>query len=273
MRSLGWRGASASSALLASIASLAACAPASPPVWPSPDPVTFARLRDRLTSLRVAAPARARPWSAVVRVSLREPRGGRVVEGRGGLAVAPGRALRMILVGGAGSTMLDVWVSSERYRVAVPALDLVRRGRGGAADLPVAFLRWWFLEPLGGRLFAATESEAGGRPAWLLRDDGGVVELREAPCERGEGLRATRRTPPALHEGAPVAGQAERVLACVAGTPSPSVGDRADYEDLASGLTLHVEVESVSATAPPDDAFVDPDAPPIPPPAGDEHAP
>jgi hypothetical protein len=220
------------------------CAP-EPRHWPSPDAATYTRLTAQLDALRAARPTR--PWSVGVHVLVHEPRTGRTLEGRGAIAVAPGQAVRMILVGGAGSTMLDAWVSPARHRVAVPALDLVRRGsEAEVADLPVAFLRWWFLEPLGGQLFAAADEVD---PVWMLRTQGAVVELRTTTCGPREGLLAIRR-----------AGQhAERVLECRAHQEEASVGDTAEYDDLASGLHVRIDVESVTPTAPDAEAFRDPD--------------
>jgi hypothetical protein len=139
-------------------------------------------------------------------------------------------------------------VSPQRYRVAIPALDRVRRGgEEEVADLPVAFLRWWFLTPLEGQLFAASEPTD---PVWLLRAGPSVVELRTARCARGEGLLGLRR-----------AGlRAERVLECRASPAAASIGDAAEYDDLVSGLHVQIDVESV-AEAPPDErAFRDPDS-------------
>lgn len=177
---------------------------------------------------------------------LREPRSGRTVEGRGAIAVAPGRAVRMILLGGAGSTMLDAWVSTDRYRIAVPALDSVRRGgEAEVADLPVGFLRWWFLAPLTGTLFAATDD------TWLLREGQAVVEVRTVPCDHEQGLMAIRR-----------AGvRAEQVLECRRDRAGASVGDFAEYDDRVSGLHVRIDVESVASVPPDEQAFRDPDAP------------
>jgi hypothetical protein len=234
-------------AFLAAACSAVGCAPA-PVVWRSPEPAQWAALRQRLDGERASRPAR--PWAAGVRVTMREPRSGRVVDGRGAIAVAPGRAVRMILVGGAGSTMLDAWVTRERWRVTVPPIDLSRRGgEGEAPDLPVGFLRWWFLSPLEGTLVAAS----GPPPAeslWLLRAPGAVVELRAGPCAQGERLVATRR----------VGSRAERVEECRApGGPRP--GDTADYRDVSTGLHVQVLVESVSEAGPEAAAFDDPDGP------------
>jgi hypothetical protein len=133
--------------------------------------------------------------------------------------VAPGRALRMILVGVAGATMLDAWVTPQRWRVAVPLLGLVRRGGAEAPeDLPIGFLRWWFFTPMSGRLFAATFEDDG--PVWLIRDGDAVIELRTAKCDRGHGLRAWRRE----------RGRAETVDECRSGL-APSAGDGVHYQD------------------------------------------
>jgi hypothetical protein len=229
---------------IVAIGVMVGCAPAPRP-WPSPDPATFERLAAQLAQRRAARPSR--PWSVGVHVLVREPRSGRTVEGRGAIAVAPGQAVRMILVGGAGSTMLDAWVSRERHRVAIPALDVVRRGReADAADLPVGFLRWWFLAPLSGQLVAAADEV---EPVWLLRTEGAVVELRATTCGSRQGLLAIR------HAGE----HAERVLECRAHDEEASVGDTAEYDDLTSGLHVHVDVESVSASPPDAEAFRDPD--------------
>jgi hypothetical protein len=220
---------------------------AAPRAWPSPDAVTYGKLRARLHALREARPQS--PWAAGIHVVVREPSTGRTIEGRGGLAVAPGRAVRMILVGGAGSTLLDAWVSPDRYRVAIPALDRVRTGRDEAVDLPVGFLRWWFLAPLTGTVFAA--SDPAGDDVWLVRSGASVVELRAVGCARGEGLLAVRRTP----------FRAEQVRECRAPSSGASVGDSAEYDDLMSGLHVEIAVESVASTPPDDAAFQDPDLP------------
>jgi hypothetical protein len=180
---------------------------------------------------------------------MRQPRGGRVLDARGGIAIAPGRALRMILVAGAGATMLDAWVTRDRWRIAVPPAGLVRRGGGGdPGDLPVGFLRWWFFRPLEGTLFAASRSAgtARGEDVFLLRDDdGAAIEVRAGPC-----LRVNRRRN----------ARTERVDECMA-RALPGPGDHVHYEDESSGLSVDLQLESL-ATAPPDDeAFRDPDAP------------
>ena len=78
---------SASPALLAltlQASLVAACAPrlpaSVPGTWASPDPATWGVLRADLASERASRPVR--PWAAGVRVTMREPRTGRVVDAR-----------------------------------------------------------------------------------------------------------------------------------------------------------------------------------------------
>jgi hypothetical protein len=187
-----------------------------------------------------------------VSVTLHEPRSGRVVDGRGGIAVAPGRAVRMILVGGAATTMLDAWVTPDRWRVAIPPVSRVLRGGADEPrDLPIGFLRWWFFRPLQGTLVAASP----GPPAvtWLLHDGPAVVVLREGRCERGEWLAASRR----------VDDRVERLDACP-WRPAPAPGDHVRYDDEASGLAVDLTVEGLASGAPPAEAFDDPDSVPGP---------
>ena len=213
--------------------------------WTAATSQTWPELRGALESRRDARPKE--PWAAGLRVSMREPRSGRVVDGRGAIAVAPGEAVRMILIGGAGATILDAWVTRARWRVAVPPLDLVRRGGlDEPRDMPVGFLRWWFLTPLGGTLFAAAFVEGGF--LWLLRDGAAVVELREGPCARGRSLHAARR----------FAGHPETVDECRE-SAAPRTGDTARYLDESSGLRVDVLFESVAAEPPSVEAFRDPD--------------
>jgi hypothetical protein len=180
---------------------------------------------------------------------LHEPRSGRTFEGRGGLAVAPGRAVRMILLGGAGSTMMDAWVSTSDARIAVPPLGRTWRAfDGGGARLPVDVMRWWLLAPLAGRLFAASDEG----PEWLLRvPDGSVVDLRLGSLERcgGTALVAVRRG----------AGRAARVSECRDRNGTISAGDWAELDDVATGASVRVVVEAASPSPPDEAAFVDPD--------------
>lgn len=227
---------------------VAACATAQPSPWPRPTAEQWGQARAALEKLRAAEPHD--PYTAAVATTLRDGRSGRTVDGRGAIAIAPGEAVRMILVGGAGATLLDAWVTKTRWRIAVPPLDIVKRG--GADDprgLPVGFLRWWFVTPLDGVLFAASLGPSGER--WLLRDQEAIVDLCVTPGQGERQVTATRRSP----------GHAERIEEVGSGPSllAAAAGDRVAYVDETSGLRVTLAVESI-ATAPPDPAaFENPD--------------
>jgi hypothetical protein len=152
----------------------------------------------------------------------------------------------MILVAAAGTTVLDAWVTPDRWRIAVPPLSLIRRGGSDEPrELPVGFLRWWFFRPLQGTLFAAQHTAGAGglESLFLLRERDAVVELRVARC-----LRVRRRS----------GRRSERVDECASPAP-PQPGDRVEYEDELSGLVVQLVLESLAEEAPEEDAFVDPD--------------
>ncbi len=184
-------------------------------------------------------------------MTMREPKSGRAFDGRGALAVIPGRALRMILVGPAGATVLDAWMTPERWRVSVPPTRLL--ARGGAEeppDLPVGFLRWLFFRPLEGTLFGG--SQRTGETVFLLRDGAAVVTDRIGPCDLGHRAIITRRAE----------GRSEVIDACRASAGTPHAGDRVRYENETTGLHVDLLLESVSPSLPSPDAFLDPDGPP-----------
>ena len=188
---------------------------------------------------------------------MRDARTAHSLDGRGAIAVAPGRALRMILVGPAGATILDAWVTPDRWRIAVPPAGLLRRGPARPlelqkpddeepADLPVGFLRWLFFRPLEGTLFGGSlEPE---HLLFLLRDREAVVEVRFGACPRGELTMTTRRA----H------GRAERLSECRA-CDKVTAGDWVRYVDEQNGLTVDLTIESVASVPPEDEAFRDPE--------------
>jgi hypothetical protein len=181
-------------------------------------------------------------------MTMQEPRSGRTFDGRGALAVAPGRALRMILVGPAGATVLDAWVTAARWRIAVPPAGVLRRGGADEpADLPVGFLRWLFFRPFEGALFGG--SRRPDETVLLLRDGEAVVEARLGRCERGELVETTRR----------IDGRAEKLAVCRRAAATPEAGDWARYENEATRLHIDLTLESVGATPPDEEAFADPD--------------
>ena len=176
---------------------------------------------------------------------------GRVVDGRGGIAVDPHRALRMILIGPGGLTAIDAWVTVDAWRFAVPALKLVRRGLSvdakEARRLPIGFLRWWFLAPLDGNLLWASIQPR--RLDYVLRDPQATVEM------------STAHEPPFLHLVAvrTEKGESEEIDS-LARSLTPSPGDRATYVQRASGLRIDVVVDGLGEAPPDARAFEDPDS-------------
>src|SRR4051812_8051893 len=178
-------------ALVALGTSLSACASAEarPPPLRDPTLAEWKAARRRLDTLRAAVV----PRTLRVAVALREPFTGRVLEARGALAIAPPASLRMILLGPGGTTALDLWIQGDRYRFAVPAIDLLKRGdasspREARRGLPVDFLRWWLLHPAEGSLLWA--SRAASIDRLLLRDGEAIVDLHVSDA----GAVSARRT-------------------------------------------------------------------------------
>jgi hypothetical protein len=222
----------------------------------------WTRARADLDAMRKALPSE--PYVEVIRVLLREPTTGKVLEGRGAVAVDPKRAMRLVLVGPGGSTALDVWLTRDAWRFSIPALEMTRRGdtreslRASKDDdsaekgLPIGFFRWWFLEPLDGRLLAAVEDGTVGRRL-VLREDGATVTLWEVP--------PSRPSPSRRHYVA-IRREAEDVdrLEWLARSMQPRPGDRAYYMQRSTGLRVEIVVEALSESPPDPEAFIDPDA-------------
>jgi hypothetical protein len=225
-----------------------ACAPPASPPWIHPTEAEWHVAAERLSVLRCALPRF--PYTAVVTTVLRDPGSGQRMDGRGAIAVAPGEGIRMILVGGAGGTLLDAWVTPSQWRIAVPWLSIVRRGGPEAPrEYPIAFLRWWFFARFEGSLFAS--STAPPDWLWLVRDGDAVVELRLS--ERGPRLwiAATRRD----------RGRTEHVDEWRT-KAAPSPGDSVRYVDESNGLAVDLAVEEINSAPPDPAAFRDPDADP-----------
>ena len=179
----------------------------------------------------------ASSYTMNVALELSQPQLGQRMRARGAIAVAPG-ALRMILLGPGGTTALDLWLCGDRFRFALPALDMVRRGddttpRDALRGLPVDFLRWWFLRPFAGRLLFAEP----GR--WMLRDGLRWVRVRHKKDE----LRVERF---GEHEAEEV-----RVRGDACG--------QVTYHQRSTGIDIAVRCERLQTMAPPAKAFADPD--------------
>lgn len=240
-------------------------APAITPAW--------RQARRRLGELRREAEG-AGPRTLRVRLALREPRTRQMLEARGAIAIAPvpigadpqidrsttaaaGGALRMILLGPGGTTALDLWARGDRFRFAVPALDLLRRGdastpRAALRGMPVDFLRWWLLHPAAGTLL--WYERIGSTDAFVLRDGDAVVDLRVT--ERGS--IGARRVTWAVALGQPPQRVDEEVVI------ADGLGcGRVRYAQASTGLLITVTCEGEERERAPDPrAFLDPDATP-----------
>jgi hypothetical protein len=255
-RGSGARGArrAGAIALLALCAPSTACA-ASPPSPASPPPPSVGEWQLARRRLAVLRGASARPRTERIALRLREPVTGRVLEARGAVAIAPPRALRMILLGPGGSTALDLWIDGDRYRFAVPALDLVKRGdaatpREARRGLPVDFLRFWLLRPAEGELlFAARE---GSADRLVLRDGDAIVDL-----VAHDGGRVTARRG---SWSSPRAGEPARRIDEETVDASLIVCGSVRYHQASTGLNVQVTCEGTSEGAPSPRAFADPDA-------------
>jgi hypothetical protein len=174
-----------------------------------------------------------------------DPRTGKLYQARGAVAVSPDRAARLILIGPAGTTALDLWVTRDRWRLSIPPIKLERRGGVDPADaqgLPVGFLRWWFLGPLDGELLLARSSKS--EAAFLLRDGPATVTMRTD----GERFVAIRRE----------SGRLEGLEWASRGL-GPTAGARGRYIDGEWGMRVHVTIEEVLPDEPDPAAFGNPD--------------
>jgi hypothetical protein len=188
-----------------------------------------------------------RPYSLNVTLELWVERLGTRTRGRGAVAVYPPHAVRMIMLGPGGTTAMDLWICHDAFRFAVPAIDLVRRGDANTPPsevrgLPVDFLRWWFLEPLDGKLLAATE--VGSVSSYWLKDRQSVVRLS-----------AGNAPPHALHVLRVSAGDEERIE-----TTADLCGS-VHYHQASTSIDLDVTCEKINPGTPPARAFADPDNP------------
>jgi hypothetical protein len=198
-----------------------------------------------------------------IAMTIREPLTGQTLQARGALAIAPPHALRMILLGPGGTTALDLWVNGDRFRFAIPAIDLLRRGdastpRASMRGLPVDFLRWWLLRPASGKLLWHVPDRDADR--FFLRDGSALIDLRVT----SQGQLTARRTswaadpsaPPADDGASPLrlAGE-ELVLATRIGCGPVR------YTQLSTGLEVAIRCEGQAAGPPDPRAFIDPDAP------------
>ena len=100
----------------------------------------------------------------------------------------------MILLGPGGTTALDLWIDGDRFRFAVPAIDLRQaRRRGDAARRdarPAGRLPALVAAPPGRRARCSGTSARRGGDRFVLRDGAAIVDLRAADDGRRRGARA-----------------------------------------------------------------------------------
>ncbi|HRI71576.1 MAG TPA: hypothetical protein PK156_45395, partial [Polyangium sp.] len=164
----------------------------------------------------------------------------------------------MILLGPGGTTSLDLWVHDDKFRFAVPAIDLLRRGdahtpRSDMRGLPVDFLRWWLLRPTSGTLLWHVFRDTGTR--FVLRDGPAIVDLHVAPSGRVTARRTTWESSPDKPR------QRRKVDEETLEADKFGCGV-VKYQQSSTNLRVTVTCESEDTERPPNPrAFVDPDTP------------
>lgn len=241
----------------------AGCDVSADPGARGPSTHAWRHAKRRLAELRSSLGGSA-PHTLRLAVKLREPFTGRVMDARGAVALSPPSALRMILLGPGGTTALDLWANEDRFRFAVPAIDLLRRGdaatpRDQMRGLPVDFLTWWLLRPAYGSLL--WYARAGAADRFVLRDGPAIVEL----CALDEGGVVARRTTWSA-KGRGDGASAARVEPILLDEETVTATRRGcgpvRYTQASTGLSVGVECEGEETErAPNPRAFVDPDAP------------
>jgi hypothetical protein len=214
----------------------AICACASPEPRTPPDGADWRAARSELSELRRAL-APKEPYTMRLALDMREPR---ALSARGAIAVRPPDALRMIMLGPGGTTAFDLWICGDRFKLSIPAADVERRGdrdtpTSELRGLPVAFLRWWLLQPLAGRLVNHETDDEAQR--FDLRDGAALTRV-SLPADRW---------PLAIERGD------ESMIISSEGCAEVS------YQR-AGAIALTVRCEALEAS-PRAEAFVDPDDP------------
>lgn len=212
------------------------------------DAVTSAEWRQAQSDLtRVRAGSRQH----VEEVQAEFARGGFTMTARGMLAVEPGRALRMVLLGPTGSTAVDLWITPTAWRVSVPAANIEHRGTSDeGARWPVGFFRSWLLSPLSGRLVAGAATPT--TRTWVLRSPGAGEVLDCAWQDGCASIRSVRYT------SMRAATRVERVSFRGLEVTKPSPGDEMIYEDTSEAIRVHVRVLAVSSEPPEREVFEEP---------------
>jgi hypothetical protein len=210
--------------------------------------------------VRALGRAPTETYRQTLSILIRDEVSGRGFEGRGVVAVMPGRALRMVLLGPGGSTAMDAWIREGKWRVAIPALDRIARGdrstpRSSMRGLPIDLLERWLIAPWGGKVVTAhqgtvgADGSIGGRDAfvaWLLRDGG--TEVREETVDRARAWFFDRGRLVGTVDGS----QSE--------TPRGRFAVHVEYRGIDPAMTVSVKAEPPAFGVLPESTFADPDA-------------
>lgn len=200
----------------------------------------MAQANPRLDALRQRWAPSSRTLS--LSVDLEEQRSGHTLSARGACAVRPPDALRLQLVGPAGSLAMDLWIQGDRARLALPVLDRVEHApEAFGPGRPTAFLRWWLLGPLDGEIVQVWKSSQGDAFRWALRSPReGLILVTSA----GESLSLERSS-----------GEAREVIEARGGPCGVS-----SYRSEAAHLTVQLRCEGERSSVAPR-AFEDPEGP------------
>jgi hypothetical protein len=150
-----------------------------------------------------------------------------------------------------------LWLHGEQFRLAVPAIDLLRRGdastpRHEKRGMPVDFLRWWLLRPTSGTLLWHVFRDTG---SWfVLRDGQAIVDLHVARSGRITARRTTWEDSPDKPSGRRKIDEelieADRLGCGVV-----------NYQQASTNVRVTVKCEAEETERPPNPrAFIDPDA-------------
>lgn len=160
------------------------------PAVPRSDPAAFLEAVHRIEALKGEL---AGDRTDTISLELDAPYLPSSVKARGAIAVRAPDQLRMIMLGPGGTTAMDLWMKGDRFRFSIPSLgrEIAGDARTPAEEkrgLPVDFLRAFMLDPLGGRLLAASKS--GSELRILLEEKGGKIS--ELTLLTGKALKLHR---------------------------------------------------------------------------------
>jgi hypothetical protein len=224
---------------------------AEPQRAPRPPALSLTEFRSGLARLAEIRDASSLPRTLRVSIRVSSPSVKRALAARGAVAISPPDSLRMILLGPAGTTALDLWIGGDRFRVAVPAIGLKQRGKltdpaMGRRGVPVTLLRYWLLRPARGRLLWLERSQQRWR--YVLRDGDALNDLvvwNDGHLGARLSAWSSRKTAPTTDE--------ESLSAAGVGCAS------AQYSERSTGLSVSVFCEGESLGLPSPRALADPD--------------